>query len=68
MQQHFERRGSIASFAGKYFCYNLIFWERFTEIEHAISREKEIKKWGREKKEALINSFNPGWKFLNDEI
>jgi putative endonuclease len=35
---------------------------------HAIDREKEIKDWRREKKEELINSFNPEWKFLNNEI
>lgn len=35
-------------------------------IEAAIAREKEIKGWRRSKKEALINSINPNWKFLND--
>jgi predicted GIY-YIG superfamily endonuclease len=33
---------------------------------YAISREKEIKKWTRKRKEALIHSFNPGAKALND--
>ena len=68
MQQHFENAGDKKTFAGRYFCYNLIYWERFGFIEHAIAREKEIKKWRREKKEKLIASFNPDWKFLNDEI
>ncbi|MEL7004451.1 MAG: GIY-YIG nuclease family protein [Bacteroidota bacterium] len=65
MQQHYENRGNKKTFAGRYFCYNLIYWERFQYIQHAIDREKEIKKWRREKKEALISSFNPSWKFLN---
>ncbi|HEY4197995.1 MAG TPA: GIY-YIG nuclease family protein, partial [Mucilaginibacter sp.] len=66
--EHTENKGKPNSFAGKYFCYNLIYFEHFTHIEHAIEREKEIKKWRREKKIALIESENPGWRFLNDEI
>ncbi len=31
-------------------------------------REKEIKGWNKKKKDELIRSFNPSWKFLNDEI
>ena len=67
MQQHYHDRGG-KSFAGKYYCYNLIYWERFDTPMDAIDREKEIKKWNRKKKEALINAFNPQWRFLNDEI
>ncbi|QKJ29636.1 GIY-YIG nuclease family protein [Mucilaginibacter mali] len=66
--QHHENRGSKSSFAGKYYCYNLVYYEHFHHIEHAIAREKEIKKWRREKKIALIESFNPEWRFLNDEV
>ncbi len=55
------------SFAGQYNAYHLIYYEHFVDIKEAIAREKEIKGWRREKKEALINNFNPGWKFLNDE-
>jgi putative endonuclease len=67
MHQHYENRGSNESFAGKYYCYNLIYWERFQYIQHAIEREKEIKKWNRQKKENLINSLNPKWDFLNHD-
>ena len=56
------------SFAGKYNAYFLLYFERFEFIDHAIAREKEIKGWRRSKKEALINSINLEWKFLNDEI
>ena len=68
LQQHYENRGNKESFAGKYFCYNLLYWERFQYIDHAIEREKELKKWNRIKKETLINSFNEKWDFLNEEI
>jgi putative endonuclease len=68
LKEHFLNSGNPASFAGKYFCYNLVYYERHTRVEHAIVREKEIKKWSRSKKEALIKSFNPFWKFLNLEV
>lgn len=68
LHQHYESRGKTDTFAGKYYCYNLLYWERYQYIQHAIDREKEIKKWRREKKEALIHSMNPAWKFLNGEI
>ena len=56
------------TFAGKYNCYNLLYWERSEYIEHAIDREKQIKGWKRIKKVELINSLNPEWKFLNGEV
>jgi putative endonuclease len=68
LQQHYEERGRAKTFAGRYFCFHLLYYERFTYIQHAIDREKEIKKWRRAKKEALINAFNPEWTFLNDEV
>jgi len=37
----------------------LVYYEYFSAIEEAICREKELKKWRREKKEYLINSKNP---------
>ncbi|MES2432000.1 MAG: GIY-YIG nuclease family protein [Bacteroidota bacterium] len=57
-----------SSFAGRYNAYYLLYCEHFTQIESAIKREKEIKAWRRSKKEALINSFNPNWDFLNIKI
>ena len=68
LQEHFMNCGDAATFAGKYYCYNLIYFERHTQIQHAIEREKEIKKWSRAKKEALVKTQNPFWKFLNQEI
>ena len=70
MQQHYESSllPVTKSFAGKYNTYNLLYYERFEQIEHAIQREKELKDWRRNKKEDLINTTNPEWLFLNDEL
>jgi len=65
---HFLERGKPESYAGKYYCYNLVFYEEYKYVNVAIEREKEIKKWRREKKEALIYSINPEWKTLNKEL
>lgn len=56
------------SFTDKYNVEYLVYYEIYDGIEEAIAREKEIKKWRREKKEALINSINPEWKDLYDEV
>jgi putative endonuclease len=56
------------SFTAKYNAIICVYYEVFPHIEEAIAREKEIKKWRREKKDQLINSVNPSWKSFNDEI
>jgi len=66
--EHFENKGNPKTFAGKHYCYNLIYYEHFTHIEYAIRREKELKKWRREKKNALIASSNPEWQFFNKRV
>jgi putative endonuclease len=68
LEQHFEQRGKKETFAGRNYCFNLIYWERHGYVQHAIEREKEIKGWSRKKKEALIEDFNPEWRFLNGEV
>ena len=70
MQAHKEGAAvhNTRSFTGKYNVYHLIFYEHCTDIKQAILREKEIKGWRRSKKVALINSFNPDWVFLEDEV
>ncbi|MEQ9403466.1 MAG: GIY-YIG nuclease family protein [Cyclobacteriaceae bacterium] len=69
MEQHKSESLNLKkSFAGKYNCYHLIYWERFQYVQHAIDREKEIKGWKRFKKVDLINSFNPTWEFLNESL
>ncbi len=56
------------SFAGRYNCFHLVYFERFENIDHAIDREKQIKGWIRQKKIALIETMNQNWRFLNDEV
>ena len=54
------------TFAAKYHLIHLVYYEKFTWIQLAIAREKELKGWRREKKLNLIKNFNPEFTFLND--
>jgi len=56
------------SFTANYELHKLVYYEGFYQIEEAIAREKQIKGGSRKKKEALINSMNPEWKDLYEEI
>lgn len=46
----------------------LVYYEDYDYINDAIAREKEIKKWRREKKDRLIDTMNPQREFLNKEL
>ena len=51
----------VEGFTKKYNVDKLVYYEYTNSIEAAIKREKEIKKWRREKKNKLIESMNPEW-------
>lgn len=61
--QHYLNRGKKDSYAGKYYCYNLIYFEVVNKITQAIFREKEIKNMSRSRKIRLIELKNPSWRF-----
>jgi len=66
---HLERRVAQhkqklqSGFTKKYEVVRLVYFEPYGDIRNAISREKQIKRWRREKKLALIRNVNP--KFLD---
>ena len=51
----------IDGFSKKYNLNKLVYVEETNDINAAIAREKEIKKWRREKKNKLVNQINPMW-------
>lgn len=53
------------SFTAKYNVHFLLYFEKFTWIQLAIAREKEIKGWKRDKKIELIKTINPDLEFLD---
>ena len=67
-QHYFDSQNAKQSFAGKYNCIYLVYYEGFQYPKEAIAREKELKKWRREKKNNLISEFNPKWETLNNQL
>lgn len=63
LQEHVN--STIPGFTQKYNCNILVYYEEHEYINNAIQREKELKGWRREKKDKLVESFNPHWKSLN---
>ena len=54
----------VDGFTKKYHVTKLVYCEECKNVNDAIAREKQLKKWRREKKEELINSINPEWRDL----
>ncbi|HKV23719.1 MAG TPA: GIY-YIG nuclease family protein [Candidatus Acidoferrum sp.] len=55
-------------FAQRYNLDRLVWFEPHSAARSAIAREKEIKKWRRAKKIALIEALNPQWRDLTDQL
>ncbi|NGP77629.1 GIY-YIG nuclease family protein [Balneolaceae bacterium YR4-1] len=53
------------SFTSRYRVTRLVYYEEFEYIDRALSREKQLKGWRREKKLKLINRLNPQWQDLS---
>ena len=62
IQQH--RSGSCPGFTKKYAVYRLVHFEPFGDMESAIAREKQLKRWHRQWKINLIEEKNPHWEDL----
>ncbi|WP_310560325.1 GIY-YIG nuclease family protein [Flavobacterium sp.] len=66
LKQHKENlETKNKTFASKYNLEFLVYYEKFVWVEEAVAREKELKKWRREKKLDLIRNFNSKFEFLN---
>jgi putative endonuclease len=62
ISQH--KMDSIEGFTKKYKIHRLVHYETYRYVQSAISREKQLKGWRREKKIALIEKDNPRWQDL----
>lgn len=63
-----HRHGRHDGFIKRYHCINLVYYDSTSDVWGAIEAEKRIKKWRREKKNALIYSQNPDWRDLFSDI
>ena len=65
MDEH--KQGVVDGFTKKYHVHRLVYYEPTTNIFAAITREKEIMNWRREKKNRLVTSGNPDWHDLSED-
>lgn len=65
----YEHKSKLADgFTKKYNVHKLVHFEIFDDITNAITREKQIKGWLRNKKIALIETKNPEWMDLYEGL
>jgi putative endonuclease len=65
VQEH--RSGEFGGFTSEYKVHRLVYLECFQWVDSAIRREKQLKRWRREKKVTLIERGNPTWEDLSAE-
>jgi len=58
----------VEGFTKTYKVDKLVYYERYSDPENAIKREKRLKKYKRQWKIDLIERENPGWADLYDEL
>ena len=62
---HEHRQKTANGFTRKYNVTWFVYYETTGDVEDAIAREKQLKRWRRSKKVGLIESLNPRWKDLS---
>ena len=69
MQRIWQHRNDVTEgFSKKYQTHMLVYFELHSDMESAIVREKQLKKWERQWKIRLIEKTNPYWRDLYSEI
>jgi putative endonuclease len=54
----------VPGFTSRYSVHMLVWYETYADVNEAIAREKQLKKWERRWKLELIEAFNPSWRDL----
>jgi len=54
-------------FTYQYNCHKIVYCEESSNINDAITREKQLKNWKRDWKNALVEKDNPNWRDLWDD-
>lgn len=62
-----HKLGFVRGFTKQYRITRLVYYENHSDVRNAIAREKQIKRWRRDKKVKLIEAQNPAWDDLAAE-
>ncbi len=63
-----HKNKNVEGFTSKYDVKKLVYYEQTPDVESAIQREKQLKKWNRKWKIRLIEEQNPNWDDLYEDI
>ena len=66
LEEH--QNGEIEGFTKKFGIHKLVYYEVFEDVLNAIDREKQLKRWTRAKKNALVEKVNPEWADLSEGV
>ena len=58
----------VKGFTARYNCNKLLYFEGFADMDEAMHREKQLKRYKRSWKENLISSINPNWRDLSADF
>ena len=61
-----HRQELVEGFTKKYHVHKLVYYEHTGDVKAALAREKQLKGWRREKKDALVEAMNPDWNDLSE--
>jgi putative endonuclease len=61
---HEHKTKQLRGFTSRYNVHILVWYEIYDDVNEAIAREKQLKKWERRWKLALIETINPSWRDL----
>ena len=56
-----HKADQIEGFTQKYHVHKLVYFEEYSDVNEAIAREKQLKRWIRAKKNLLVETKNPNW-------
>ena len=65
---HEHKKCVGSKFTHRYKTNKLVYYETTNDVEAAIMREKQVKDGSRQKKIDLVNSINPEWRDLSDDL
>ena len=66
MAEH--KNESVDGFTKRYHIHKLVYFEKYSNISAAIHREKQLKRWTREKKNALVATKNPDFNDISQSF
>ncbi len=63
-----HRNDVVEGFTKQYQVHRLVYFEQTDDVRSAIQRERNLKRWNRDWKIALIEEHNPDWRDLSEAI